>query len=196
MKSATITCGDALAVLVGDPDEQAPTEVSRARAHASVCPRCAVAFDDPDASRRVLASLARERAGVSMTLRAVLVLMATAQVVVASPWLFGSSIVPDQHVAVAHLTRDGALGLIIATVALLVAWRPRYALAATLIGSMVLVTQFAAGLVDNQDRSVNAGFELTHLLVLAILALLAIMTSATRRDTPDGRRNARALHSL
>ncbi len=196
MKSASIACGDALAVLLEDPEQQAGADVSRARAHATVCPRCAVAFDDPDASRRVLASLARARSSSSLVLRLGLVVLAVAQVVVASPWLFGASIVPDQHVAVAHLTRDGALGLIIAALALLVAWRPRYALSATLIGSIVFVTQFAAGFVDNQDRYVNPTFELTHLLVLAILALLAFATSAARRDTPNGRPRAGALRSL
>ncbi len=196
MKSATIACGDALAVLVEDPEQQSPADVSRARAHASVCPRCAVAFDDPDASRRVLAALDRERSDPSWALRGALVVLATIQIVVASPWLFGASLIPDQNVALAHLTRDGALGLVIATAALLVVWRPRYALAATLVGSMVFVAQFAAGFVDNQDRYVNGLFELTHLLVFAILALLAIAATAARRETPDAQRGPRPLRSL
>ena len=144
----------------------------------------------------MLATLAHERPNPSPGLRVALVVLALAQIVVASPWLFGASIIPDQNVALEHLTRDGALGLVIATAALLVVWRPRYALAATVVGSMVFVAQFAAGLVDNQDRYVNAVFELTHLLVFAILALLALAATVARRDTPDDRRNARSLRSL
>ena len=114
----------------------------------------------------------------------------------AYPWLFGASLIPDHNVALAHLTRDGALGLVIATAGLLVAWRPRYAVAALLVGSIVFVAQFASSFVDNQDQYVSAAFELTHLLVFALLALLAFATAAERRGTPDSSRTPPTLHSV
>jgi hypothetical protein len=194
--TTTRSCSDALVVLLDDATLHSPQELRKARAHASICPRCAGSFDDPEASQRVLEMLRQKRPNVSVLLRVLLVLVAVAQLVVACPWLFGASLIPDQNVAVAHLTRDGALGLVIATAGLLVAWRPRYALVALLVGSMVFVAQFASSVVDNQQRYVSAAFELTHLLVLALLALLAFATAAERRDTPDSSRTPPTMHSV
>jgi uncharacterized membrane protein (UPF0136 family) len=179
MSRAPIDCRTALAVLLDDPARHGITTLHRARVHASACPRCASAIDDPDAAGRVLATFARHQPSPSTALRVVLLLLATAQLVVASPWLFGSSLIPDRNVALAHLTRDGAFGIVIAAAGYLVAWRRRYALAAMLVGSLVFLAQFTTGLVDNRSRSVSTPFELVHLLVIGILALVAF-TSADR----------------
>ena len=196
MTTTNRSCADALIVLLDDPRFHSPDELRKARTHASICPRCAGSFDDPEASQRVLEMLRQKRTSVSVLLRVLLVLVAVAQLVVACPWLFGASLIPDHNVAVAHLTRDGAFGLVIATAGLLVAWRPRYGLVALLVGSMVFVAQFASGVVDRQDQSVSAAFELTHLLVFALLALLAFATAAKHRDTPDSSRTPPTLHSV
>ncbi|HEY3672454.1 MAG TPA: hypothetical protein VGN51_16080, partial [Acidimicrobiia bacterium] len=129
MSTRAMTCRDALVLLV-DGEASDPDAYRRARAHASVCPRCASSYDDPDASRRVIERHQIDVPGPSPRLRVLLVVVAAAQLVLACPWLFGASLVPDHQVTAAHLTRDGALGLLIACVALVSAWRPRYAVGA------------------------------------------------------------------
>ena len=197
MTTTTRSCADALVVLLDDSALHSLEELRNARAHASICPRCAGSFDDPEASQRVLEMLRQKRPNVSVLLRVLLVLVAVAQLVVACPWLFGASLIPDHNVAVADLTRGGgALGLVIATAGLLVAWRPRYALVALLVGSMVFVAQFASSVVDNQNQSVSGGVR-DHPLARSRASRAALFaTAAERRDSPDSSRTPPSLHSV
>lgn len=189
-------CRGAVTILLGDPELQSPEARQRALAHSIVCPYCADVLDDADASRRVLDALGGQRPRLSTVLRVALVTLASAQLIVALPWLFGASLIPDQDVAVAHLTRDGALGVIVAAAVFLVAWRPRHALVALLVGVIVFVIQFATGIHDDHGSDVTISFELTHLLVFAIVGLLAFATSSGRTGTPDAEPTRRRLHSL
>lgn len=194
MSTRAMTCGDALVLLV-EGEAHDPDGYRRARAHASVCPRCASSYDDRGASQRVLERHQTGVPGPSLRLRVMLVVVAVVQLVLACPWLFGASLVPDHQVTAAHLTRDGALGLLVACVALLSAWRPRYAVGALLIGLVAIVAQFASGLVDQQDRAVSGAFELTHVLSLVIVVLLAYACTTVRTHESD-RRQPPTLHSL
>jgi hypothetical protein len=194
VSTRAMTCRDALVFLV-DGEGSDPDAYRRARAHASVCPRCASSYDDRDASRRVIERHEIDVPGPSLRLRVLLVVVATAQLVLACPWLFGASLVPDHQVTAAHLTRDGALGLLVACVALVSAWRPRYAVGALLIGLVAIVAQFASGLVDQQEQAVSGVFELTHVLSLIIVVLLACACTTVRGHGSDGRRPP-TLHSL
>jgi len=194
MSARTMTCGDALVLLVEGPGTD-PDAYRRARAHASVCPRCASSYDDRDASRRVLERHDTDVPGPSIRLRTLLVVVGTAQLVLACPWLFGASLVPDPQVTAAHLTRDGALGLLVACVALVAAWRPRYVVGSFMIGVVAIVAQFASGLVDRNDQAVSGAFELTHVLSLVIVVLLAYACTTMRGEGHDHRQPP-TLHSL
>jgi hypothetical protein len=194
MRGDRIGCRDALGVLL-DPEEASPEQVRGARAHASTCPRCSGVFDDRDAARRVRAALGPAGSNEAIALRVALVVVATVQLVLASPWLFGASLVPDAHVAAAHLTRDGAFGLVICAVGFMVAWRPRYALAGVLVGSIVVVLQAATGVVDDRSQYVNAPFELTHVLVFAIVVLVALTAGASRYRPEQQPRHRPTLRS-
>ena len=195
MSTRAMSCRDALVLLLAGEASSDADAYARARAHASVCPRCASSYDDRGASQRVLDRLRVEMPGPSLRLRGLLVVVALAQLVLACPWLFGASVIPDHQVTMAHLTRDGALGLLIACVALVAAWRPRYAVGSLLIGVVAIVAQFASGLVDRQDRAVSGVFELTHVLSLIIVVLLAYVCT-TMRDHGHGHRQPPTLHSL
>ena len=118
-------------------------------------------------------------------LRIGLGVIAAVQLVLAGPWLLGHSIIPDPHVAVAHLTRDGALGFVIGSLGLLTAWRPRYAHSTLLVGVLVLMLQVVSGLTDHDATAASGSFELIHLLVVTIVcAMLAVAVDVRRRATP------------
>jgi hypothetical protein len=194
VSTRALTCRDALVLLV-DGEVSDPDAYRRARAHASVCPRCASSYDDLDASRRVLEQHHTDLPGPSVKLRVLVVVVAAVQLVLACPWLFGASLVPDHQVTTAHLTRDGALGLLIACIALVSAWRPRYAVGSLLIGLVAIAAQFASGLVDRQDQAVSGSFELTHVLSLVVVVLLACVCT-TVRGQGGHRRRPPTFHSL
>ena len=124
MSSSGITCRHALTILVGGPDEYAPEVILQARLHARRCPRCSSAYAAglSAAARREFSPAGPQPA---MALRLGLFVVAFTQLVIAIPWLVGRSFLPDANVAVSHLTRDGALGLVIAAVGLVTVWRPR-----------------------------------------------------------------------
>jgi len=195
VKTGAMTCQGAFVTLVRGEDASEPGAFAAARAHASVCPRCAGVYDDRDAAKRVLTRHRDEVAGPSLRLRALLATIAVAQLVLACPWFFGASLVPDGSVSTAHLTRDGALGLVVACVALVTAWRPRYAFGSLLIGVVAIVAQFASGLVDQRDQAVSGIFELTHVLSLLIVVLLAVVCSTMRGQDRSPRRPP-TLHSV
>ena len=73
--------------------------------------------------------------------------VAVTQLAFAVPWLFGRSFLPDAHVAMSHLTRDGAFGLVVGACGVVTVWRPRYVHATMLIAPLVLVLQIASGIV-------------------------------------------------
>ncbi|MFN8025158.1 MAG: hypothetical protein U0W40_02030 [Acidimicrobiia bacterium] len=199
-----MNCDQALLVLLDD-DPAADRGLHRAaRVHTATCPSCSRAYHDPIAAPDVLTRLRPFVAEPSTFLRVLLVCLAVAQIVIACPWLFGASLVPDQSVAVAHLTRDGAFGLVAAGAALLAAWRSRYLVPALLVGALVLLAQFSAGMVDQQAQTVTPSFELAHAITFVMLGVLAWAAASIRRghDGHGGRDDhsppppARRLHSL
>jgi len=192
---APLSCRDAMTLLLADADAVPAEDLRRARVHAARCPACASALDDPGAPARVGDALAPRHPGSTRALRVVLAVVATAQLVVALPWLFGVSLVPGD-VAVAHLTRDGALGLAIGVLGLLVVWRPRYAVVALMVGCVVFLVQSTTMVFDEQGNSVSLAFEITHLLVFANLALIGILSSTSRVRGPDVTRTPRAPRTV
>jgi hypothetical protein len=183
MTRVSMACEQALAILTGEGHTSRDERI-RARAHASRCPRCSGAYDtagrdDP------LGGFDADRLQPAAWLRIGLGVIAAVQLVLAGPWLFGHSIIPDPHVAVAHLTRDGALGLVIGSLGLLTAWRPRYAYSTLLVGVLVLTLQVVSGLTDHDATAASESFELIHLLVVTIVCgMLAVAVDVRRRATP------------
>jgi len=122
MNAQQMTCERALMVLIGeagDDTREKREKVVAARLHASRCPHCSAAYDPagPDAAE-VLDTVAAKTSAPATPLRMGLLAISVTQLVLAIPWLVGRSLLPDSHVAVSHLTRDGALGLVIAGVSL------------------------------------------------------------------------------
>ena len=195
MRSSHFTCEQALAVLVGGPDVFPSDLVGQARLHASRCPRCSSAYA-AGLSPPVLNAFASLRPEPAISLRVGVFVVALTQLVFAVPWLFGRSFLPDTHVAVSHLTRDGAFGLIVASCALATVWRPRYVHVTMLIAPLVLVLQVVSGVVDEHDGFVTASFELAHLAVaVLVVGLFAIAANMARRATPRAKPSSRMLHS-
>jgi len=183
MSQTTMSCGDALAVLLAQ-DEVPASDRVRARAHASRCPRCSDAYS-MSLSLRNHRQIPVFEPRAWPWWRALLVLAAGVQLVIAVPWLVGHSLIPDSHIAVSHLTRDGALGLIGATVGLGTAWRLRYVYSTMLLSLVLLGLQLLADMFDHSSYSVNPSFELVHLpLLLIALTLFAVGANMSRRATP------------
>ena len=126
MNARHMTCERALLVLISEVEHDRRDEVIAARLHASRCPRCSAAYDPTDPDGVALSVVDGHAKIVATSLRVGLFAVAVAQLVLATPWLVGKSLLPDSHVAVSHLTRDGALGLVIAALGLITVWRPRY----------------------------------------------------------------------
>jgi hypothetical protein len=194
MKAQQMTCKRALLVLVGEATDGTHDQLLAARLHASRCPRCSAAYDPALPDVVALNAPAGPRTELATPLRVGLFTIAAAQLVLAIPWLVGRSLLPDSDVAVSHLTRDGALGLVIATLALVTVWRPRYVHSTRLIGLIVLGLQLITGVADQQMSSVSASFELVHfLVVIIVLGLFAAAADLARRATPLARPQPRVL---
>lgn len=193
--SAPLACRDAMALLLADPDGVDADALRRARVHVARCPSCASVLDDPDAVGGIVDAVAPRHPVTTQVLRVVLALVALTQVVVAIPWLFGASLVPGD-VSAAHLTRDGALGLAIGVLGLLVAWRPRYVVVALMVGCVIFVVQSAATVFDEQSNAVPLVFEITHLLVFVNLAIIGVLSTASRTSGPDVQRMPRAPRTV
>ena len=196
MTSSTMTCKRALTILVADPDENRERdELLRARLHASRCPRCSSAYDPADRGIGLL-DLRGPSLGPARPLRVGLVVIALTQLVFAIPWLVGRSFLPDAHVAVSHLTRDGALGLVIASLGLVTAWRPRYVHSTMIVGLLVFAMQLVAGLADQQTSSVSGSFEIVHLLlVIIVFGMFGVAANMARRATPRTEPRSPVLHA-
>jgi hypothetical protein len=179
-----MTCTRALTILMAEADEYPRAEVLAARRHASRCPRCSSAYDPADPAG-ALGLFARRGKETATSLRIGLLVISVTQLVFAIPWLDGRSLLPDSHVAMSHLTRDGALGLVIAALGLVTVWRPRYAYASRFMGFVVLGLQLVTGIADQHGHLVRASFEVVHLpVVIIVFGLCGVAADLARRATP------------
>lgn len=130
---------------------------------------------------QVLHRLAPLRLGPPRWLRWVLAIVASVQLLVALPWLVGADPLGLMGDATAsHLTRDGALGLAIATAGLVTAWRPRYAVAATLVALALFVAQVITAVIDGHQDRVSLLVEAVHVSTLMVTALVAFASRPAR----------------
>jgi hypothetical protein len=196
-------CVDALRLLgAGAPaDEGAPhagsAELRAARRRVAACPSCAAVVDDVGSPDAVLAALDEHRPARRPRLRTVLGLLSALQCALALPWLFDLNPLAflAQDVASEHLTRDGAIGVIVGVAGLTTAVRTRHALAMLVTGSAAIGMQVLTFAIDENHDRVHPLFELSHALVPIILALIAVFTvrRATPIRPPTRDRNLRAV---
>lgn len=106
--------------------------------------------------------------------RLLLAILSAAQLLLAIPWLFGSSPLFGAETADLHLTRDGAFGIIFALSGLVVAWRTRFAFFALPLVFALMIMQTAFAFIDYFAKHVTSGFEWVHLLGAAIGVGIAI----------------------
>lgn len=169
---STITCAKAKALVLqplGDADE-----ISAARAHLLECPQCASdTASDVDHISRALSTL-RNPGGVRRTL---LFISSAIQIALALPWMFGATLFWGQHSDpdVSHLTRDGAIGLVLGVVGVGVASKPRLAYFALTMCGLLAILQIAAFVSDRSEGHVHANFEVIHLLSAVISVLILSM---------------------
>lgn len=144
----------------------------------------AAPFADDDAEQwadEVLTQLAPWTMGPHLALRIALALAALIQLAVALPWLVAADPAGLMDGATeAHLTRDGALGLAVAVAAGLTVWRPRYAIAASLVGFAIVTAQLITAIVDDHFQRVSLRAELAHGWTVVIVLMLALCARPRR----------------
>jgi hypothetical protein len=124
---------------------------------------------------RVLERMAPVRLGPPRWLRVLLAVAASAQVIVAIPWLVGADPAGLLGQADAsHMTRDGAFGMAIGLAGLVTVWQHRYAIAAGVLSVSILLVQFGTGLIDGHADRVTMWVEVSHLPMTLITALILL----------------------
>ncbi len=193
-------CTDAL--LIHLQGEQASKDDQGAsRAHLARCPSCAGTIEDLEYDgtdpANVLRALAAHQSTPRKSIRVLLASISVIQLLVALPWLFAVNpfATLDNQVGDAHLTRDGAIALLVAAAGLLVAIRPRYATPAAVVAAVGVLAQFVTGTLDEYNADVDVWFEIFHLLTISILVITAIIagTRIAGPGTPKRPRNLRLV---
>jgi hypothetical protein len=185
------TCADALRAFASG----SATDARAARRHVERCPACAGALDDAGSADAVLALLATRRPARSPRLRQLLAAVSLLQCAVALPWLFGTNpfgFLASSGVTSAHLTRDGAIGILIGVAGCTTALRPRHALAMLVTAGAAVGLQLVGFAIDEHNEHVHPLFETSHLLVPVVLVLIA--TIGLRRDRPVRARTRKERH--
>jgi hypothetical protein len=155
-------------------------DVAAARQHLLNCPLCASETADDMAenvSSRI--DLLREPGGM---LRLALLLIGGLQVLLALPWIFGATLLwtPSSDTSVAHLTRDGVIGLVLGLAGVAVAVSPRLAYFALSVCGLLVSLQAIAFISDKVTSKVNPNFEAIHALAL-VITVLVIVAAFPRR---------------
>lgn len=182
------TCIDALRTVVAAdtdlPAAVASAELRAARRHLEACPRCAGVLDDEPTAAQALAAAQRRRPVRPPGVRALLCTASAVQLAVALPWLLGWNPFGAfaGHVTPAHLTRDGAIGVIVGVAGIGSALRPRHAVAMLFTAIAAVAMQAFGFAVDESANRVSVVYETLHLFVPMIIA--GIGTLAMRKDTP------------
>ena len=107
-------------------------------------------------------------------LRILIAVLALIQTAIVAPWFLGTDpwgLLGDNDAA--HLTRDGAIGLVISASALLAAWRPRWAVPAFMLASVAVIAQTVATVLEESDSGRGAG-EVVHLPSVLLTCLIGL----------------------
>jgi hypothetical protein len=158
----------------------APVEqLADARNHIANCAKCG--GTDPSTQKFIQDKISL-RSNRSVWGRAFLGLLGVFQLFLALPWLFGSTMFWSTSIGAdaAHLSRDGALGFMFATIAIAVAISPRLAVFALPIAFLLMVLQTVTGFVDHANNDVLASFETIHMLGALIGGSIAVLSFPKR----------------
>ena len=152
----------------GGVDSRVDAALSRLRAEAG-----------PPASVR---SVHAVRPDVGVALRAALAAVAFGQLGMGLAWLVGE--VPFARIigspTTGHLSRDAALGVILGTIGVIVAWRPRWSLSLVPVVGAIVGVQAVGLAADASNGQTGFHFEFPHLLAI-IVGLLTFVVSRRRR---------------
>ena len=158
----------------------APVEqLADARTHIANCALCG---GTNSAAQKSIQDKISLRSNRSVWGRALLGLLGVLQLILALPWLFGSTMFWSTSISAdaAHLSRDGALGFMFATIAIAVAISPRLAVFALPIALLLIILQTVTGFVDHANEDVLVSFETIHMLGAVIGGSIAVLSFPKR----------------
>ena len=158
----------------------APIEqLADARTHIANCALCG---GTNSAAQKSIQDKISLRSNRSVWGRALLGLLGVLQLILALPWLFGSTMFWSTSISAdaAHLSRDGALGFMFATIAIAVAISPRLAVFALPIALLLIILQTVTGFVDHANEDVLVSFETIHMLGAFIGGSIAVLSFPKR----------------
>ena len=158
----------------------APVEqLADARNHIANCAMCG---GTNSAAKKSIQDKISLRSNRSVWGRAFLGLLGVLQLILALPWLFGSTMFWSTSISAdaAHLSRDGALGFMFATIAIAVAISPRLAVFALPIALLLIILQTVTGFVDHANEDVLVSFETIHMLGAFIGGSIAVLSFPKR----------------
>lgn len=124
--------------------------------------------EEPEANPRLGALLPRP----PLWFRVMVAVLALAQTVVVIPWFVGSD--PWgllEGSGADHLTRDGAIGLVVSVAAVLAAWRPHWAMPSFAVASIAVIAQTVATVAEDSSDGLGAG-EFIHLPSVVLTCLI------------------------
>lgn len=158
-------------------------ELAIARQHLLECPLCASdTADDMVNSISTRIDVLRQPGGM---LRLSLLIVSGLQVFLALPWIFGSTPLwgPRSDTSMAHLTRDGVIGLVLGLAGVAVALTPRLAYFALSICGLLVTLQTVAFVTDRLNSTAHPIFETIHVLavIISVLVLVIAFPRRTRR---------------
>jgi len=158
----------------------APVEqLTDARTHIANCAMCG---GINSAAQKTIQDKISLRSNRSVWGRAFLGLLGLIQLFLALPWLFGSTMFWSTSLGAdaAHLSRDGALGFMFATIAIAVAVSPRLAVFALPVALLLIILQTVTAFVDHSNEEVLASFETIHMLGAVIGSSIAVLSFPKR----------------
>jgi hypothetical protein len=155
-------------------------DVAAARTHLLQCPLCA-SETAGDIEEQVSSQL-RLLQEPGSAVRLGLLMIGGFQVLLALPWIFGTTILwgPRSDTSIAHLTRDGVIGLVLGLAGVAVALSPRLAYFALSVCGLLVSLQAVAFVTDRVNSKVHPVFETIHVLAVIITVLVIVMAFPRR----------------
>jgi bacteriorhodopsin len=145
------------------------------------CPSCAAQEDA--AVEEALGIRLSQLREPGYYLRIALYVAGGLQTFLALPWIFGATPLwgPTGDTAIAHLTRDGVIGLVLGLIGIAVGLNPRLAYFALSVCGVLVSLQLVAFIADRTSDKVHPVFETIHILSIVISVLVAIVAFPPRQ---------------